>query len=284
MDIAAAFVANAKASKLMEPGERALDHPTIAPQSLARLDHRAGDPAQDVARPKQRLVLPRAIRFVRVQFVGPLARAAPPPARHGDHEIDQVREHGPLVHVGRRQLRDEWDPIRVGEQMVLRARLAAIRRIRAGGGAPFFAGTLDASRTARDQSSWSASLNRSRSTWCSVYHTPASCQSRRRRQHVMPEPHPISCGSISHGRPVFRTKMIPVRHARSGTRGRPPLGFGGSGGSNGSIIAQSASGTNNFDCFDCTSTYHCRDNTNRRQRTTRYIQLLPCMPGIVTCS
>ena len=35
--------------------------------------------------------------------------------------------------------------------------------------------------------------------------------------------------------PVFSTNRIPVSAARSDTRGRPPLGFGGSGGSSGAI-------------------------------------------------
>jgi hypothetical protein len=38
--------------------------------------------------------------------------------------------------------------------------------------------------------------------------------------------------------------MMPARADRSGTRGRPPFGFGGSGGSRGSIRFQSSSGTN----------------------------------------
>ena len=32
-------------------------------------------------------------------------------------------------------------------------------------------------------------------------------------------PHPISWGSISHGMPDFRTKMMPVKAARSDTSG-----------------------------------------------------------------
>jgi hypothetical protein len=83
---------------------------------------------------------------------------------------------------------------------------------------------------------------RSRRTRWSVSHTPACCQSRRRRQQVMPEPQPISWGSISHGMPERRTNRMPVRAARSGTRGRPPLGLGGSGGRSGSITAHRSSG------------------------------------------
>jgi hypothetical protein len=40
-------------------------------------------------------------------------------------------------------------------------------------------------------------------------HTPASWQSRSRRQQVMPDPHPISCGSISQAMPLRSTKTMP---------------------------------------------------------------------------
>jgi hypothetical protein len=62
----------------------------------------------------------------------------------------------------------------------------------------------------------------------------------------MPLPQPISCGSISHGMPLRSTNRIPLSAARLATRGRPPLGLGGSGGSNGSMIAHSSSGSNGF--------------------------------------
>ena len=39
---------------------------------------------------------------------------------------------------------------------------------------------------------------------------------------------------------------MPVKQARSGTRGRPPLGLGGSGGSSGATMAHSSSLTKGF--------------------------------------
>jgi len=54
---------------------------------------------------------------------------------------------------------------------------------------------------------------------------------RRRRQQVMP---------------VRSTNRIPVRAARSFSRGRPPFGLGGSGGISGSMIAHKASETKGF--------------------------------------
>src|SRR5215210_7424938 len=80
-------------------------------------------------------------------------------------------------------------------------------------------------------------------------HTPASCHSLRRRQHVMPEPQPISWGSISQGMPVLRTNRIPVRAARASMRGLPPLGLGGSSGKSGSITSHSSSVTSGLAIF-----------------------------------
>ena len=74
-------------------------------------------------------------------------------------------------------------------------------------------------------------------------HTPARCQARRRRQHVIPDPHPSSCGSICQGMPLRRTNKMPMRHARSETRGRPPFGRRGGVGKNGSTRSHNRSGS-----------------------------------------
>lgn len=141
----------------------------------------------------------------------------------------------------------EGDAASVDHNMPLRARFARVpsgcRGIRPGLVAPLFASTLAESSEARDQSISSAAPGRSKSMRCIRSQTPTSCQSRSRQQ-VTPLPHPICCGSSSQGIPVFNTKMIPASAARSDTRGRPPLGLGGSGGSRGQITSHSSSLTN----------------------------------------
>ena len=72
---------------------------------------------------------------------------------------------------------------------------------------------------------------------------PCCCQSRRRRQQVIPDPQPSSFGNICHGIPLRRTNRMPVRQARSETRGRRPLGRGGRTGISGSQRSHSASGS-----------------------------------------
>jgi len=74
-------------------------------------------------------------------------------------------------------------------------------------------------------------------------HTPARCQSRRRRQHVIPDPQPSSGRSICQGMPLRRTNRMPMRHARSESRGRPPFGRRRGVGRNGSTRSHNGSGS-----------------------------------------
>ncbi len=66
-----------------------------------------------------------------------------------------------------------------------------------------------------------------------VSQTPSACQSRKRRQHVIPLPKPSSLGRSSHGIPVCKTNRMPFNAARSSTRGRPPLVEGSTTGNSG---------------------------------------------------
>ncbi len=54
---------------------------------------------------------------------------------------------------------------------------------------------------------------------------------------------PSSCGSMCQGMPLRRTKTMPVRQARSETRGRPPCGRRGGIGKNGSTRSHNGSGS-----------------------------------------
>lgn len=242
MDVGSSFIADDETLHLIQPGEGALHHPAVPAQPLTGVDPRACDSALDAACSQDCLVPARTVALVGVQFRRPAARPAYPAPHRGDG-VEQYLQKPRLVAVCRRDQRTERDAVGVDHKMALRARFAAIRWIRAGLGSPFFAGTEEASAEARDQSSWSASRNRLSSSCWSFVHTPAACQSRKRRQQVMPEPQPISCGSISQGMPLRSTKMIPPKQARSGFRGAPPWGFGRSGGSSGWMTAQSSSGT-----------------------------------------
>ena len=167
------------------------------------------------------------------------------PARANDRRdgIDEREQLGRVVSVGRREVNGQGDAVAVDDQVVLGAGLTAVDRVRAGRLAPLLARTLRLSTLARLQLTAASSPNQLSKVSCSRRKTPASCQSRSRRQQVVPLPQPSSVGSSRQGQPVRRTKMMPSSAARSGKRGRPPLGLGGSRGSSGSIASQRSSGT-----------------------------------------
>lgn len=84
----------------------------------------------------------------------------------------------------------------VGDQMTLRAGQATVDRRWARVAPPYSALTWEESTTQRDQSSRGAAFNSASRTSCSRCHTPVSFQFRSRRQHVMPESKPRSCGRL----------------------------------------------------------------------------------------
>jgi hypothetical protein len=243
VDVRPALVADGQAAVLTQPGQGALHDPAVAAQASAALHSLPCDADLDTTFAQGNPTARAVIRLVRVDFVRALAGPAPRPLG-GPDAVDQCLEDARIGAIGRREQDGKRETLPVDDNMALAARFAAIRRIRPGFFAPLLAGAKALSTLARRQSMVSASPKRSKSAWCRPSHTPARCQSRRRRQQVTPLPQPISCGSISQGMPLLSTKMMPVKAARSGTRGRPPFSLGGSGGNSGSMISHSASLTN----------------------------------------
>jgi len=246
-----AFIADGESAETVEPREGPLDYPAVPAQLVTGLDPTAGDAAADPPLAQVRPTAWVVIALVRMQFGGPLPRSTPWPLDRLDR-LDQVLENNRVVDVGRREPDREWEALAVDQEVPLRPRFATVGRVRADRlvrTAPLFAGMLDASRLARDQSIRSAAPSRSSTARCRRCHTPACCHSRKRRQQVTPLPQPSSWGKYSQGSPVLSTKRMPVSAARSGMRGRPPLGLGGSGGSSGAMTSQSASLTSGLAMF-----------------------------------
>src|SRR5215216_784702 len=251
MDVVTPLIANREPAVLRKPAQCALHHPPVSPQLLAALNSLSCYPAPDGTLPEGFLALFVVVSFVSVKFLGPLSRSATG-SLDGLYAVDQLFENHRVVDVCRAELHTERDASSVRNKVALRARFSFIRRIRSGFWAPLLAGMEAESKQARSHSIWSASPRRFKSTRCRRSQSPASCHSRNRRQHVTPEPQPISWGNISQGMPLFSTKMMPVRAARSSTRGLPPCGLGDSGGSSSSITSHSSSLTNSLAIF---STY-----------------------------
>ena len=251
MNICSALITNFQTTITVQPSQRSFDDPTMFTKFLATLNSAPGDPWGDPTLSQDLAIMPTVITFIGVQFRWALSRSTTLLA-NGRDGIHHCFQHGRFVHIGSRMPYDERDSSSFDHKMALRARFSAIRWVRAGRFAPPGAGTMPASRLARDQSSCSAPASVSNSFWCSRSQTPAACQSRSRRQQVIPLPQPISAGSISQGMPVCRTNKIPAKAARLDSRGLPPFGFSGSGGSRGSMICQSSSLTN---CFAMPQSY-----------------------------
>jgi hypothetical protein len=251
------LVADRQPPKAGQPGQRAFDDPAIAAQFLAAFDAFARDPHLDVPLGQRLSTARDVIGLVRVQFGWPFAWST---ARASDRRngVQQRFEVDAVMAVGRSQQDRQRDAVAFDDQMPLRARFALVGGISTDLLAPLFAGILALSRLARLQSIWSAAPSWSSKARWSRSQTPACCQSRKRRQQVTPLPQPISSGSISHGMPDLRTKMIPVRAARSGTRGRPPFGLGGSAGSSGSMISHNSSETSGLAIMPHASTAQIR--------------------------
>jgi hypothetical protein len=245
MDVLASLVAHLQPPIAVQPGQGALHHPAITPQPCTGVDALTRNSRDDMTLLQRPMTARIVISFVRVQLVGSL----PWPSARSENSgngIDHRLQHLRIVDVCSRMPDRQRDTSAVDHKVALRARFAPVRRIGTGFLSPPGAATVPESSEARDQSIWSAAPSRSSRTRWRSSHTPAACQSRKRRQQVIPLPLPISWGSISHGIPVLSTKRIPVNAARFPMRGRPPFGLGDSGGKSGSIMAHSSLDTSCF--------------------------------------
>ena len=232
-------------SESMEPSDRSLDDPAVATEALFGFDSAASDSLCDAALSKCGSTTVVVVALVGVNLRGSASKMTSRSCDRGDR-VDHRLEHPRVVHVGRGHADRERDAFRVDDDVVFGAEFASIRGVRARLLAPPFARTDALSTLTRSQSIAPLRPSSSRSTSCSAVHTPSACQSRRRRQHVMPDPHPISFGSSSHWMPVFSTNRMPVSAARSSTRGRPPRGYSLAGGIKTSMRAHSSSGRSGF--------------------------------------
>lgn len=165
MHVRSPFVADGQPTKAIEPGERPLDHPAMAPQPLARVDAAAGNSWADAALATGSAAPDEVIPFVRRQLGRTLAWTSPSPPQGWDG-VQRDAEHERVMHIGAREGYGAGDASSLDHNMALRARfgqIAAICWIRPGRCtlcAPLLAATRARARAARDQSILSASASR----------------------------------------------------------------------------------------------------------------------------
>ena len=246
MNVHPSLITNSQPAEAVESGERALHNPPVPSQLLTALYSSPGNPRYDASLAEGFSVSLGVVPFVSVQLDGALAWPTSPlcTSLDGRNGINHLLQHSGVGYVSTCKLQGKGYSSSADHKMALRAWFALIRRVRACALLPFFTSlalTVCESKEALDQPISPASLRVSSSSLCSFSHTPAFSQSRSLRQQVIPEPQPISCGSISHCKPLLSTNAIPVSAARSDMRGLPPLGLGGSGGNSGSITFHNSS-------------------------------------------
>jgi len=242
VNVGATLKANAKTTKVVEPCVSPLDHPAKFTETTAVLGPALCDHRLDATFAKFPAVWFGVVAAIGVNDFG-LPKRPATYAANRRNRIDKRQQLGDIVAVRASQDRGDGDAVCVDEDVVLGTGSRAIRGVRASFSPAPTARTDDESTAAREKSSWPASRNFASSSSCSRSHTPAFCQSRRRRQQVGPEPNPNLIDRSHQRIPVLNTNRMPFSAARSETGRRPGYflrrGFGG--GSKGSINAHSSS-------------------------------------------
>lgn len=246
MDVRPALKTDSESTKLMQPRDRSLDHPASHTQTAAMWSTTRSDLSADALVSQGSAVgvgIVGAIGLYHTRFAFGVADFT----RDRRNLFDQGHELGDVVVIGGGENGGQRNTLRIREEVVFAARTTAIGWVRSSFFPAPTARMEELSATALEKSICSAARNRESSTRCSRLQTPRRCQCLSRRQHVIPEPQPISLGSISQGIPDLKTNKMPVSTRRS-SRGRRPvyrlrLRFLGN---NGSMCVHNSSSINGF--------------------------------------
>lgn len=241
MDVCTFFIAHTQASMLVKPPDGAFDVPSQDAEPASVFGIASCDKRTDIAFKEFGTVRVGIVGPVRHDDIGFATRSAAF-AAYGRNRVDQGNQLGDVMLVGAGNDNGKWNALSVRDDVMLGAGFASIRGIWAGLSPPKTARTLEESTIARDQSIWSAPCSLANKASWTRCHTPRECHRARRRQHVIPQPQPISFGNNSHGIPVRNTNRIPVNAIRLGTGGRPRVWGGLTGGRSGSMSFHNSSG------------------------------------------
>jgi hypothetical protein len=145
VDVGASLVADRQAAEAVEPSVCALHHPPVPAQPLAAVDAAARDARHNPTRSTLMSARSGVVGFVGVQLVGSPSRPSPSAVAQGRDGIEGRRHHHAVVPVGPTQADAERRAAGIGDEVAFRARLAPVRRVRAGGlsGIPCAGGGLN---------------------------------------------------------------------------------------------------------------------------------------------
>jgi hypothetical protein len=220
MNIVTFLISNAKTPVLVQPRDGAFYYPAIYAQSASVFSPSFSQQGDNSSAAKLSAIRLRVIAPIAKKAVGMLNRPSNLACDWRD-TVNQRQKLRNIVPVCAGQYHRKRDTIGFCYQMVFRPFLTPIRGIWACFGPPKTARTDDESTTAREKSIWSACRSLFSIMWCILSHTSAFCHSCNRRQQVIPQPQPISCGRSSQPIPVFSTNNIPVRVSRFDIGFRP---------------------------------------------------------------
>lgn len=220
MYVGTTFKAYPQTAKLMQPSMCAFHEPALLAQTATVFGTAAGDDWHDAAPDQSTPMRVGIVATVRQQLLRP-ALGATYLARYRMNAIHQGDELSDVVVVCGSQYGIQRNALRVREDVVLAARTTAIGWVRSSFFPAPTARIEELSTMAREKFSLSVPRSLASSTLCNRSHTRRRCQSLSRRQQVMPEPQPISLGSISQGMPDFSTNRMPVRTTRLHNGFRP---------------------------------------------------------------
>lgn len=194
MEVGAYLVADSQSLELVEPGEGPLDDPAGLAQSGNVGCALAGNLRCDATSPEEAAVLVVVVAAVGEQPAWPSARPATDSADTG-YRVQKRHQLRDVVTVSPGQSHDDRGAMPVYDHMVLAAGPGRVDRRRSGVSPPLRARTCEPSIATSSMSSRPAARNSASSTSCSRGQTPASVQSRRRRQAVTPLQPTCSAGT-----------------------------------------------------------------------------------------
>ncbi len=117
VNVSASFISDSQTAELMQPTDRAFDHPSVntQPAAMVRVASRNlridADLSQSVA---MRI---RVVCAVGVQFVKTITRRAGF-TLDGGHVVDQLQQLRHIMSIGGSGLDDDRDAVGIGQQMV----------------------------------------------------------------------------------------------------------------------------------------------------------------------
>src|SRR5436853_5942083 len=181
------LISDTQLAKLMQPREGSLNHPAIHAKAAAMFRVSLRQHWLNSSLPQLQTVRLRIIGPVTLHPFGPLPGSATL-AFDRRNGLDQRQQLRHVMRVGGAQNHRQRNALRLSYDVMLAPRFRFISRVWAGFGPPFRARSAELSTTARDQSICSELRSRASNNSGKRCHTPAACQSRRRRKQVMPLP------------------------------------------------------------------------------------------------